>query len=78
MHKEENKEFAIRSYTKAELARKYFPEARSTSVATHHLMRWINRCPELMEQLHGLHYVTTQRLFSPLEVKLIIQYLGEP
>ena len=40
----------LRSYTKQELALLYFPDA-TPAVASAHLMRWIQRIPDLLQKL---------------------------
>lgn len=70
--------FKIRSYTKKELALCYFPSAVSPHTAVNHLMSWINRCTPLREALEGQGYRKTSKWFSPREVRLIIEYLGDP
>ena len=67
----------IHSYTKQELALLYFPDA-TPDVASAHLMRWINRCTPLYEQLVKSGYSKHQREFNPLQVSQIFYHLGEP
>lgn len=70
-------EFSIRAYAKAELAMLYFPHS-TTGVATSHLMRWINRIPELVGLLRKAHYEKTQKHFTSSQVRLIVEFIGEP
>lgn len=42
------------------------------------LRRWIIRCKELHQKLLLSGYSSTQRFFTPRQVRLIIRYLGEP
>ncbi len=70
--------FPIRSYTKKELAFRYFPTAGNPHSAVNHLMSWINRCTPLRKALEEHGYQKTAKWFSPREVRLIIEYLGEP
>lgn len=67
----------IRQYTKKELALLYFPNSEPRA-AVAHLMSWINRCADLVDQLSVCHYRKTDKCFTPMQVELIIHYLGEP
>lgn len=46
--------------TKGSLALLYFPGS-NPRIATRHLMRWINGCPPLMEELSATGYYTSQK-----------------
>ncbi len=70
--------FPIRSYTKKELALAYFPTSENPHSAVNHLMSWINRCTPLREALEAQGYMKTAKWFSPREVRMIIEHLGEP
>lgn len=63
---------------KSDLAMRYFPLATSPKVARDNLTRWINRNTELYEALAHAHYNTHNWYFTPRQVKLIYEYLGEP
>lgn len=69
--------FSIRSYTKKELSLMYFPDSIPSS-AVKHLMGWIKRCPPLMGELHNMGYHTSNKTFTPRQVKAIVEQLGEP
>ncbi len=71
-------DFAIRSYTKKELALCYFPTSENPHSAVNHLMSWINRCIPLREALEAQGYKKSAKWFSPREVRMIIDHLGEP
>lgn len=71
-------EFKVKAYGKSELALLYFPDASSAHTAVNHLMSWIRRNPQLKEQLVGMGYRKSAKFFTPKEVKLIVEYLGEP
>ena len=61
-----------------ELAMRYFP-MKSEAEARRILSRWIYRCPELVEELKKISSTFYKRReLSKKEVKLIIQYLGDP
>lgn len=69
--------FVIRAYTKKELALMYFPDS-SPRTAVNHLMNWIRRCTPLWQQLQGTGYEPTSKLFTPRQVRAIVEQLGEP
>ena len=71
-------EFKVRAYGKSELAWLYFPTANSAHTAVNHLMAWVRRNPDLVNGLHKLGYRKSAKCFTPKEVALIIEYLGEP
>ena len=70
-------DFKIRMYTKKELALMYFPESMPRT-AVNHLMAWIRLCTPLWDELLKMGYCKTSKLFSPKQVKAIVEYLGEP
>ena len=70
-------EFVIRQYTKKRLALMYFPES-NPRVAVNHLMAWIHRCKPLWDALQATGYHPTCKNFTPRQVRLIAEYLGEP
>lgn len=70
-------EFKIRPYTKSQLARLYFPDSTDLA-ARHHLMRWIAHCKPLRESLDSANYNVRNRWYTPHQVRLIVEYLGEP
>lgn len=71
-------EFKVRAYGKSELAWLYFPTANSAHTAVNHLMAWVRRNPDLVNGLHKLGHRKSAKFFTPKEVDLIIEYLGEP
>ena len=70
-------EFKVRAYGKSELAWLFFPTANSAHTAVNHLMAWVRRNPDLVNGLHKLGYRKSAKFFTPKEVALIIDYLGE-
>ena len=71
-------EFQIRSYSLTELAQLYRPHLSPRSAART-LRNWIRRNPELMESLAATSFnPDTIRTLTPLQVGLIVSYLGEP
>lgn len=71
-------EFNIRAYGKSELAMLYFQNANSAHTAVNHLMAWVKRNPELTDKLRGMGYQKTAKYFTAREVRIIVEYLGEP
>ena len=74
----EMRKFEIRAYTKKELAMCYFPSAENAHSAVNRLMAWINRCEPLSMALAAQGYQKMARWFSPKEVRIIVEHLGEP
>ncbi len=70
--------FKIRPYRKTELAKLYFPDTSRTATAVRHLHRWMERNTELMERLQAVRYTNRCKILTPLQVRLIVEYLGEP
>lgn len=66
-----------RSYYKSELALLYFPGS-DPHAATCRLMGWIRRCDELRARFDACHSSKYAKFFTPKEVALIVEYLGEP
>lgn len=64
-------------YTKCELARLYLPHIEGRS-ATNRLMSWIKRSEPTMQKLVAAGYYPTQKYFSPRQVDILIDFLGEP
>ena len=85
-------EFKVKAYGKSELAMLYFPDAGSAHTAVNHLsfqfikicqiikncMAWIHRNPELSEELMKMGYRKSDKFFTPKQVAVIAEYLGEP
>lgn len=77
MKTEEKKTRAVRSYSKKELALAYAPEL-TTGGAVKRLGVWMRYNPQLWQELQKRGYRTRQKLFTPQQVDVIFQYLGEP
>jgi hypothetical protein len=75
--KEEEERFKIRSYGWAELAMCYNPSVLPAS-ASRLLRRWVNRNVPLSSSLAEAGFRDRQRVLTPKQVALIIDYLGEP
>ena len=69
--------FQIRPYTKKELSLMYFPNSTPRTAAKH-LMAWITRCTALARQLEATGYEKNSKTFTPRQVRLIVEHLGEP
>ena len=69
--------FRIRAYGRTELAQLYNPHL-APSTAWHRLRAWIDRCPGLAGQLAASGYNGSQRTWTPAQVRLIVEALGEP
>lgn len=69
--------FKVRSMSKTELAMAYAPNL-TVQAAVNRLMQWIRHNPELEEDLRHTGYRKTQKLFTSLQVRTIVSYLGEP
>ena len=72
------KPFEIRSYGKSELAMLYFPHAQTAEGALSNLRFWIRRCRDLDEALKACGMARQSKSYTPKEVALIVEYLGEP
>ena len=77
-NREKMMEFKVKAYGKSELAMLYFPDAGSAHTAVNHLMSWIHRNPELSEGLMKMGYRKSDKFFTPKQVAVIAEYLGEP
>lgn len=70
-------DFIIRSYTKAELAQLYSP-GREPAAALQNLYRWMRKCTPLISELRQLGYDKYRHSFLKREVETIHKYLGDP
>lgn len=77
MTNETTKEFEIRSMGKSELAMAYAPHL-TVQGAVNRLNEWIRHNADLAEDLRRTGYRKRQKLFTSLQVRTIISYLGEP
>ena len=72
------KPFEIRSHGKSELAMLYFPNAQTAEGALSNLRFWIRRCRDLDDALKACGMARQGKSYTPKEVALIVEYLGEP
>lgn len=70
-------QYRIRAYAKSELARAYNPQIAPHS-ALNKLGRWIKYNRRLYAELLDTGYTDKQQGFTPRQVRLIFEYLGEP
>lgn len=73
-----NDTFRIRPYSKRELAKLYFPETANTDSAVANLRHWLNRNAEVMEKLRATGYRTYSKMFTPKQVRILVETFGEP
>jgi len=66
-----------RAWGRTELAQRYCPTL-SASAAWRKLKDWIALAPGLNQRLADLGYRPDRRTFTPLQVRAIIEALGEP
>lgn len=69
--------FKIRTYGRTELAQLYSPGIDPQS-AFRKLKQWIDRYPNLREALTAQGLSPRARSYTPVQVKLIVDALGEP
>lgn len=70
-------DFIIRAYGRTELAQMYLPHL-SPSRAWRKLQDWISVAPGLEQELLKSGYRQSQRMWTPRQVKAIVEALGEP
>lgn len=77
MKEETEEKFIVRGYGKGELAMLYMPGICRCG-ALKQFNRWIERNTRLMAELIETGYSGTERIFTPKQVELIVEYIGEP
>ncbi|KAA6341441.1 hypothetical protein EZS27_010751 [termite gut metagenome] len=70
-------EFRIRSYGKGELALMYFP-GKTPKVAGKSFKKFVDEHPGLRESLAKTGLKPLSRTYTPAQVRLIVEALGEP
>ena len=70
-------EFKIKSYGVAELACMYFPEIGKKS-ASNQFRNWIIINKNLHEELVSAGLLQYQKILTPKQVSILIDYLGVP
>ncbi|WP_287621516.1 DUF4248 domain-containing protein [Parabacteroides sp.] len=74
----DNSTFRIRPYSKRELARLYFPNTPSDDSAVANFRLWIRRNNEVMEKLQAAGYRSHSKIFTPKQVRILVETFGEP
>lgn len=69
--------FIIHEYGRSELAVLYFPDIHPES-AWKKLKSWIKHAPGLEERMMQTGYNKRQHLFTPRQVRMIVDAIGEP
>ena len=70
-------DFTIRAYGRTELAEMYLPHL-SPNRAWRKLQDWIGVAQGLEQRLAQLGYRKSQRMWTPRQVRAIVEALGEP
>lgn len=69
--------FVYRSYTKEELAKLYLPAyARATAIKKFN--SWLNYSPKLLSDLSRMGVSIHTRVYTAMQVRRIVEHLGEP
>jgi len=63
--------------THKELAAAYFPEIHPR-LASRRLSNWINNDEELLAELSAAGYVKRQRIYTPRQMEILFDHVGEP
>ena len=69
--------FKLRSYGYSELAQLYFPHITKKSASVQ-LRRWLILNKKLNACLDETGFVPGQKLLTPKQVGLVLEFLGEP
>lgn len=69
--------FKIRSYGWTELAMCYHPSLQPDS-ASRLLRQWVQKNNQLADELKQTGFIPRQRVLTPLQVSVVVTYLGEP
>jgi len=70
-------DFIVRTYKKSDLAHLYNPDT-SILTALQLLKKWIRANEGLSCALAATGLKSTAKLYTPKQVELIVEYLGEP
>ena len=73
----EKESFQIRSYGKSELAQLYLPNI-TPCAARRTFNSWIDLSPGLMDRLKAYGFTPSSHYYTPMQVRLIVDALGEP
>ena len=69
--------FVIRAYGRTELAQCYFPNLSPQS-AYRKLESWIDYHPTLRDRLRSTSTNPHSRVYMPVQVRMIVEAIGEP
>lgn len=67
----------IKNYGRTELAQLYCPDI-TPDAAWRKLRQWIRTFPGLEERMAAIGYTKKNRSFTPAQVRMIVEALGEP
>ena len=70
-------QFKIKSYGYGELALLYFPDSTKKSASVQ-LRRWLRQSEILKKQLEVSGFKPGLKLLTPKQVKIIVDFFGEP
>lgn len=70
-------DFVVKTYKKSDLAHLYNPDTGIVT-ALQLLKKWIRANEALNRELAATGLKTTAKLYTPKQVALIVEYLGEP
>lgn len=70
-------EFKIKSYGVGELGCLFLPTLNSRS-ASNQFRAWINKNEKLKQDLINAGFIHRQKIYTPKQVQIIIEHLGEP
>ena len=70
-------QFKIKSYGYGELALLYFPNSTKKSASTQ-LGRWVRQNEKLKMQLLELGFKPRKKILTPIQVRLFIEFFGQP
>ena len=69
--------FEVRTYSFQELALSYAPDL-SIGAATNRLSQWIRQGKSLKAELLDVGWTPRSKNFTPMQVQVIVDYLGAP
>ena len=71
------KNFCIKEYGRTELAQLYCPDI-TPEAAWRKFRKWMHRYPGLNDHLAAIGYTPQCRSFTPAQVRMIVEAIGEP
>ena len=72
-----DEQFKIKSYGYGELALLYFPNSTKKSASVQ-MRRWLRQNESLKKQLKDSGFRPGLKLLTPKQVKILVDFLGEP